>query len=1070
MNCYAPRPPTPVQAGLAQAAQPPQPAGLAITVEGSAPALEDFKAFQETAPTGPDPSGGLQLLRHQIDACLATLTAGSDTKGKADDAQQLYDGWRAMALDLQPHAEATGLFAAVVHLLKSIAEHNPFVERDERFADAAGAGGDIGVGLAGLLAPTESVRREAARLKARLMPSQGPRGSLGDGRSKIDRAAVRPLALGPAFAGSAPTASASRLHYDVARDGDFKAFRSRHGDRFHSEVEEDLNAIAARIEPAAARARAQPHFADFLHKLKTDYFSHHTAQLWLEAKPALDLLVAAANNLEVPADTLQRAFAILIDGLTVCAPGICTHLHEACLLIAGGPAAWARSEWEALIGAEIQEQMPHVEPGLRPGDGVHVYNAYRNLIAYAMKIPERRDDFVALYRPRIEGDFTDGADLVKERVTPGGLVMTLGEQCHGRMAEAFATEERAQGKVSQAAVVRILNGFKDQYGDLDGHHVTVDKGNDDWAPGGRNSIAAAITDNLMASGVLRQQAAATLMHTGDQGEVRRLGYAIFVVEDGVYREVTDEEWARLVDTAPEPASLTQALSEQSTALDLGLCVAMKQRDVALREWRDLVTERLAAAPLKGELQVDGWLRGILQSPHLPAADKQALLSVALQEACRTGRPVVRDTCLEALAALAPADRRRILVSVPADAAALRRLLVARALRANEPIAQQLFRELQTSCTEHQLQQSVTAILQANSQPGGSLLYSALSKGHAGTIALVGAMMRHLPREALHEFLMARGAPSQSSGLFRALQSGHSAAITAYGELLRDACPDVDVKREILMCKRPDGIHGLTLALQNGHHEAIGVYGDLLLDAHMEISEILTAKTPGGFSGLALALQNGHYKAISVYGGLLRRATAFFYLSQEARHEILLANLPGGMNGLVLALQNGHHQAIAVLGGLLREAQARDPHLREILLAKTSDGVTGLSRALHEGHANAIVELGRFLEGLDDESKVDVLQCIHSDGPSALEICMKGGLDPSRKASTMRAYLGLIARTQWYDPFERKRLAKFLKKTMGWLSIGSLTFGESGPFRRLKKSDPALGLQYAACLKKLERDA
>ncbi|MDM0030337.1 hypothetical protein, partial [Variovorax saccharolyticus] len=649
-------------------------------------------------------------------------------------------------------------------------------------------------------------------------------------------------------------------------------------------------------------------------------------------------------------------------------------------------------------------------------------------------------------------------------------------------------------------------GFKDQYGDLDGHHVTVDKGNDDWAPGGRNSIAAAITGNLMDSGVLRQQAAATLMHTGDQGEVRQLGYAIFVAEEGVYREVTDEEWARLVATAPQRISLTQALSQQSTALDLGLCVAMKQRDVALREWRDLVETHLDQSQrVKGELQVDGWLRGILQSQHLSAADKQALLSVALREACWTGRHVVRDTCLEALAALTPDDRRKILNHVPAHAAALRRMLVTRALRANEPGASALFEELKGTVTEDELQRAVTVILQSQNDPPVSFLCSALERGHARTIDTVGQMMNLLSPEDLREFLTASGGPNAPAGLFRALEKGQAAAIGAYGKLLQQGKLSPELSREILGAKTPSGIPGLAFAMQNGHHEAIAAYGrllspDILRDALMtyeagplglllvlqrghhavipvygelleqaglrpeDLAEILMAKAVDGATGLYQALRVGHPEAIAAYGKLLQLAK----LNPEVLHEIVKAKVADGRTGLHDALENGNTKSIAAYATILLEANLSRKDLRAILLAKTPGGFTGLSRALIEGHPAAMAPLVPLLHALDDQGKVDVLECMVRDKKSGLVLCMKGPLGASRKAATMQAYFSMAYDAEIEDLDQRRRLATIIKKSMAWFSFWSITYSKSGDYKRLKKSHPGFEMDYLNCIKHLER--
>ncbi|MDM0030472.1 hypothetical protein QTI27_38675, partial [Variovorax sp. J31P216] len=502
----------------------------------------------------------------------------------------------------------------------------------------------------------------------------------------------------------------------------------------------------------------------------------------------------------------------------------------------------------------------------------------------------------------------------------------------------------------------------------------------------RNSIAAAITDNLMASGVLRQQAAATLMHTGDQGEVRQLGYAIFVVEDGVYREVTDEEWARLVATAPEPISLTQALSQQSTALDLGLCVAMKQRDVALQEWRDLVTERLAAAPLKGELQVDGWLRGILQSQHLSAADKQALLSVALQEACRTDRNVVRDTCLDALPALAPADRRKILENVPAHAAGLRRLLVARALRDNEPTASALFEELKSTVTADELKGAVKLVLMSRNDPLVSFMYSAMERGHARTIDAVGEMMEFLSPEDLPEFLRAKGGgPAKEAGLFRALENGHATAIGAYGKLLQQATLSPELRREILMAQTTAGIPGFAIAMQNGHHEALVAYGRLL---EPEILGEILMSDRGQFQGLHLALQNGHARAIAAYGDLLLQTK----LEPGVVVEILNAKRSDGVTGLSFALQNGHAKAIAAFGGVLLQAKLDPGVLVEILTAKSVSGVPGLAMALKNGQHEAIAAYGELLmrAKLGSRALAEIVQAAMGNGATGFYLALQNG--------------------------------------------------------------------------------
>ncbi|MDM0030070.1 hypothetical protein, partial [Variovorax saccharolyticus] len=237
-----------------QAAQLLPSSGFDANVERTQGAWDAFRAFQERVSMNPDQPEVLEAPLAHIRKCLDEMRV-EDLPGNVTDkrVQNLYNQWRAIATGLQAHVgagagPARGIGADAMCLLASILKHNPFVENNSEDLDAAAvaqwanAGGVTGVCFTALLyvAATHSQRPLLS------MPLEGPVSTLSDSRSKIDWTAVVPLELGPAFAAS-PATPSTRLCYDMARDGDFKTFQATHGHQFHAEVEENLNAIAARI-------------------------------------------------------------------------------------------------------------------------------------------------------------------------------------------------------------------------------------------------------------------------------------------------------------------------------------------------------------------------------------------------------------------------------------------------------------------------------------------------------------------------------------------------------------------------------------------------------------------------------------------------------------------------------------------------------------------------------------------------------------------------------------------------------------------------------------------------------
>ena len=116
------------------------------------------------------------------------------------------------------------------------------------------------------------------------------------------------------------------------------------------------------------------------------------------------------------------------------------------------------------------------------------------------------------------------------------------------------------------------------------------------------------------------------------------------------------------------------------------------------------------------------------------------------------------------------------------------------------------------------------------------------------------------------------------GLFLALQDGHSEAIKAFGELLKDERLTPDDLKEILL----NGASALHEALQNGHSEAIKAFCKFLKEAHISqddkvsIVQVCTSLIP-------INLQQQFHQHLEAVGLILKQPTnKIFNIEKQTR--------------------------------------------------------------------------------------------------------------------------------------------------------------------------------------------
>ncbi|WP_092411240.1 ShET2/EspL2 family type III secretion system effector toxin [Candidatus Ichthyocystis sparus] len=204
----------------------------------------------------------------------------------------------------------------------------------------------------------------------------------------------------------------------------------------------------------------------------------------------------------------------------------------------------------------------------------------------------------------------------------------------------------------------------------------------------------------------------------------------------------------------------------------------------------------------------------------------------------------------------------------------------------------------------------------------------------------------------------------ASGLFMAMQEGHSSAITAFGSLLdrlislSNEVPALEIAEMIftILMSDSESENGLFMAMQEGNSSAIIAFGSLLdrlvclsdevpaLDISRMIFTILMSVNEGGITGLCMAMGIDNSSSVYSFGKLLERLVSLGSMISRDHFEkmmfdILLADSGYGNSGLFEALKNNHVDSIKEYCSLLSMiSQSRCP---DLLAAKDVDGVTGI---------------------------------------------------------------------------------------------------------------------------------
>ncbi|WP_175330679.1 hypothetical protein, partial [Candidatus Ichthyocystis hellenicum] len=260
----------------------------------------------------------------------------------------------------------------------------------------------------------------------------------------------------------------------------------------------------------------------------------------------------------------------------------------------------------------------------------------------------------------------------------------------------------------------------------------------------------------------------------------------------------------------------------------------------------------------------------------------------------------------------------------------------------------------------------------SSTEGGTGMFMAMQEGCSSAIVAFGSLLDGLislsdevPASDIARMVFAilKFDNGDANGLFMAMQEGHSSAITAFGGLLdrlvglSDKVPALDIARMVFTILNSDGgdVTGLFMALQEGHSTTITAFGGLLdrlvglsdkvpaMDIARMIFTILKSDR-GGVTGLFMAMQDGCSSAIDSFGSLLNRLVSVGNDIPKNDLEtmvfnILLARSSGYGSGLFEAFKNNHTGVIRAYCSLLGVIDtSRWP---DLLDAVDISGITGI---------------------------------------------------------------------------------------------------------------------------------
>lgn len=256
-------------------------------------------------------------------------------------------------------------------------------------------------------------------------------------------------------------ASAQAIRYSPELQGSFEQFRlSEDFQRVNAQMRADVGALTAFIdthEPARGDYVRQQ-FSTFLENLNAGAFSDWGELLYCHGLPALHEATRIVSGDDRAGQMQDKVGAVmrLADGVTVCAPGVMTHLTGAARELALGAGGLREKLWNAKEQAVMQMLQLHVsnwyqdrvrqlrdelalyQPGAEAAlqrfyanNEIHFVSALWNEMADRLGLPRKNDPLhVAMPFDRGIRDEAKSIwlDSIRKSLKPSAIAMTVAEQ------------------------------------------------------------------------------------------------------------------------------------------------------------------------------------------------------------------------------------------------------------------------------------------------------------------------------------------------------------------------------------------------------------------------------------------------------------------------------------------------------------------------------------------------------------------------------------------------------------------------------------------------------------------
>ncbi|WP_092411537.1 ShET2/EspL2 family type III secretion system effector toxin [Candidatus Ichthyocystis sparus] len=287
-----------------------------------------------------------------------------------------------------------------------------------------------------------------------------------------------------------------------------------------------------------------------------------------------------------------------------------------------------------------------------------------------------------------------------------------------------------------------------------------------------------------------------------------------------------------------------------------------------------------------------------------------------------------------------------------------------------------------------LSDMIFGLLNCKDTRGIPILFFALQKGCSDTVLAFGTlvdklllMKDYLPgaymADIIFELLMSNGAGD--TGLFSALQKGHTDAVLAFGGLisrfvlLKHSISEKifnSMMLDILSAIRGDNIPGIFAPLSQNNMDVVGAYSSLLVYASKEVrKEIFCLKDGDGYPAVYAFMFHNNPQSLAAYNYFLQALSCDEQI--DLLPELLISKNSNGDPALLVAMQEGYANCIDSYGVLIekqlmtiRDKMSLDDFANlvlSIVSAKRSDGISALFMGVYNNRVSAIEAYSRLLD-------------------------------------------------------------------------------------------------------------